>query len=58
MTKFEIYKDTAGYYRWRLKAANGEKVAASEGYTTKASAITSARNVQSWAASANIYDLT
>lgn len=58
MTKFEIYKDTAGYYRWRLKARNGEKVAASEGYTTKSAAIASAQNVQVWAAAATIYDLT
>ncbi|MCH5351492.1 MAG: YegP family protein [Clostridiales bacterium] len=34
--KFEIYLDKAGEYRFRLKAANGEKILASEGYTTKA----------------------
>ncbi len=33
--KFEIYEDDAGGFRWRLKAANGEVVAQSEGYTTK-----------------------
>lgn len=31
--RFEIYKDAAGEYRWRLVAANGRKVADSgEGY--------------------------
>ncbi len=33
--KFEIYKDKAGEYRFRLKARNGEIIAVSEGYTTK-----------------------
>jgi uncharacterized protein YegP (UPF0339 family) len=36
--KFEISKDKAGKFRWHLKAANGEIIAASQGYETKASA--------------------
>ena len=35
--KFEIYLDKAGEYRFRLKAANGEIILASEGYKAKAS---------------------
>ena len=35
--KFEIYNDKAGEFRFRLKAANGEIIAKSEGYTAKAS---------------------
>ncbi len=35
--KFELYKDNAGEFRFRLKAGNGENILASEGYTTKAS---------------------
>lgn len=35
--KFEIYKDKAGEFRFRLKAANGEPILASEGYTALAS---------------------
>jgi uncharacterized protein YegP (UPF0339 family) len=35
--KFEIYKDNAGEFRFRLKARNGEIILASEGYKTKAS---------------------
>lgn len=34
--KFEIYKDKAGEFRFRLKAGNGEPILASEGYTSKA----------------------
>jgi uncharacterized protein len=36
--KFEISKDHAGKYRFHLKAPNGEIIAASRGYETKASA--------------------
>ena len=35
--KFEIYKDKKGDFRFRLKAANGEIILSSEGYTAKAS---------------------
>ncbi|BCG17480.1 DUF1508 domain-containing protein [Vibrio alginolyticus] len=35
--KFELYKDTAGEYRFRLKAGNGQNILASESYTTKPS---------------------
>jgi uncharacterized protein YegP (UPF0339 family) len=34
--KFEIYTDKAGEFRFRLKARNGEIIAVSEGYVTKA----------------------
>lgn len=33
--KYQIYKDTADKFRFRLKAANGEIVAQGEGYETK-----------------------
>jgi uncharacterized protein len=34
---FEVYKDTKGEFRWRLKATNGEVIATSgEGYKAKA----------------------
>ena len=35
--KFEMYTDKAGKCRWRLKAANGEIIATSEGYESEAS---------------------
>jgi uncharacterized protein YegP (UPF0339 family) len=37
--KFEVYKDKAGDYRFRLKAMNGEVIAASQGYKSKASCL-------------------
>ena len=35
--KFEMYIDKAGEHRFRLKAKNGEIIAVSEGYRSKAS---------------------
>lgn len=35
--KFELYQDRAGDYRFRLKARNGEIIAVSENYETRAS---------------------
>ena len=37
--KFELYTDKAGEFRFRLKAGNGETIAVSEGYKSKASAL-------------------
>ena len=34
--KFEIYSDKAGEFRFRLKARNGQIIAVSDGYTSKA----------------------
>ena len=36
--KFEIYKDKAGEFRFRIVATNGNVLASSEGYSAKASA--------------------
>ena len=46
LPKFEIFKDKAGYYRWRLKAGNGEIVANSEAYVSVANAKRSAIRVK------------
>lgn len=35
----EVYPDHAGGFRWRAKGGNGEKVAASESYTRRATAL-------------------
>jgi uncharacterized protein YegP (UPF0339 family) len=41
--KFEVYVDQGGKSRWRLKAANGEKIASSgESFSSKSSAETAA----------------
>ena len=34
--KFELYKDKAGEFRYRLKARNGEIILVGEGYASKA----------------------
>ena len=56
MNRFQIYRDTAGYYRWRLVARNSEKVAASEAYVSKQGAIRSAERVRELARIAVIVD--
>ena len=33
--KFELYRDKAGSYRYRLKAGNGQVVLTGEGYSSK-----------------------
>jgi len=55
MAKFVIYADTAGHYRWRLVAANGQNIASSgESFYDKAGAKRSAELVKSYAPSAPI----
>lgn len=44
--KFEIYKDKAGEFRFRLKASNGQIVLSSEGYTSKSGAQNGIKSVQ------------
>lgn len=46
MGSFELYTDKAGEFRFRLKAANGEIILASEGYTAKASALNGIESVK------------
>ena len=52
--KFEMYEDKGGEFRFRLKARNGEVIAVSEGYTTKASCANGIESVQKNAADAEI----
>ncbi len=56
--KFEIDKDVAGEFRFKLVAVNGETIAVSEGYTTKESAMTGIDSVKNNAADAVIEDKT
>ena len=44
--KFELYKDNAGQFRFRLKAGNGENIGASEGYTGKQGALNGIESVR------------
>ena len=43
---FEVYEDNQGEYRFRLKAANGQTIAVSEGYTTMASCLNGVESVK------------
>jgi uncharacterized protein YegP (UPF0339 family) len=55
--KFEVYQDRSGKYRFRLKASNGQVVASSETYESRAAAMKGAESVQRAAASASIEEL-
>ena len=44
--KFEVYVDNAGEYRFRLKAKNGEPIAASEGYASEKSCLNGIESVR------------
>lgn len=37
--RFEVFRDSAGEWRWRLQAPNNEIVAQSEGYEDESSAV-------------------
>ena len=52
--KFEIFKDKAGEFRFRLKATNGQIIAVSEGYTAMASCRNGIASVQKNAATDKI----
>ena len=59
MTKFQLYKDRKGDYRWRLRARNGEIIADSnEGYSSKASCKHGIDLVKQQAANAEVEDQT
>ena len=59
MTKFQLYKDRKGEYRWRLRARNGEIIADSnEGYSSKASCKHGIDLVKQQAANAEVEDQT
>jgi uncharacterized protein YegP (UPF0339 family) len=53
--KFEVYIDKAGEFRFRLKAKNGETIAASEGYKSKASCLNGIDSVRRNAPDAEIF---
>lgn len=55
--KFEVYKDKAGEFRFRLKARNGEIIAVSEGYKAKASCLNGIESVRKNAPDAEIVEV-
>jgi uncharacterized protein YegP (UPF0339 family)/sporulation protein YlmC with PRC-barrel domain len=56
--KFEISKDVAGEYRFKLVATNGECIAVSEGYNAKAGVLNGIESVKRNAAIAVVEDET
>lgn len=55
--KFEVYKDRAGKYRFRLKAGNGEIVATGEAYESKPSALNGCEAVKKAANGASVVEV-
>jgi len=56
--KFELYEDDKKEHRWRLKAANGQTVAASsEGYKAKADAEKAVDSIKANAAKAEVVEI-
>jgi len=56
--KFVIKKGTTGKFRFNLLSTNGQVVASSEAYNTKAAAVGGVRSVQNLAADASVEDQT
>jgi uncharacterized protein YegP (UPF0339 family) len=56
--KFEIFQDTAGKFRFRLKAANNKIIAVSEAYESKDACHKGIKSVMKNAPKAGILDLT
>ena len=55
--KYEVYKDKAGEFRFRLKAKNGEIIATGEGYKAKASCVNGIESVKKNAADAPVEEV-
>jgi uncharacterized protein YegP (UPF0339 family) len=53
---FEWYKDKAGKFRFRLKAANGEVIAVSESYSSKEGCVNGIESVKKNAPVAKIVE--
>ncbi|MFI6323478.1 YegP family protein [Nonomuraea sp. NPDC050556] len=56
--KFVITKDRRGEFRFKLVATNGQTIAVSEGYTTKAACMNGIESVRKNAGDATVADET
>ncbi len=54
--KFELYLDRSGEYRFRLKARNGETIAFSDGYASKAGCLNGIESVRNNAPEAELLE--
>ena len=57
-SKFELYKDAAGKFRFRLKASNGQVIATGEAYESRSSALKGIESVRNNAGAAALEDQT
>jgi uncharacterized protein YegP (UPF0339 family) len=55
--KFEDYKDSAGEFRFRLKAANGQNIFSGQAYSSKAAALAGVESVKTNAAEADRFEV-
>lgn len=58
MPKFEVYKDAAGKFRFRLKAPNGEVIATGEAYSSKDACMKGIESVKTNAPKAKVVEMT
>jgi uncharacterized protein YegP (UPF0339 family) len=56
--KFEVFKDSSGQFRFRLRASNNEIIAVSEAYTSKAACLNGIDSVKKNAPIAELDDQT
>jgi uncharacterized protein YegP (UPF0339 family) len=57
-SKFEVFKDKAGEFRFRLKAANGEIILASQAYSQKHNCLKGIESIKENSGIAEVLDLT
>ena len=55
--KFELWTDKGGDWRFNLKASNGQVIATSQGYSSKASALNGIESVKSNAPGAEVVEI-
>lgn len=55
--KFELWVDKGGQYRWNLIAGNGQVIATSEGYSSKAAALGGIESVRTNAPDAPVVEV-
>jgi uncharacterized protein YegP (UPF0339 family) len=56
MSNYEVYQDNKDQWRWRLRADNGEIVAASEAYTREEDALRGAADAKRVSDEADVGD--
>jgi uncharacterized protein YegP (UPF0339 family) len=55
--KFELWTDKGGDWRFNLKASNGQVIATSQGYNSKASALNGIESVKTNAPGAEVVEI-